>query len=113
MLLYGMSMLYGATGSSTWHRSIAAAAQGDKPRPAAVRRGVHGGGHRLQVRRCAFHMWVPDVYQGAPTAITLFIGSAPKLAAFGMAYRLLAKAAPATVDGHWREMLASWRCCRW
>ena len=36
-----------------------------------------------------FHMWLPDVYQGAPTAVTVFIGSAPKLAAFAMAYRLL------------------------
>jgi hypothetical protein len=51
-----------------------------------------------------FHMWLPDVYQGAPTAITLFIGSAPKLAAFGMAYRLLEW--PGALDGHWREMLA-------
>ena len=36
-----------------------------------------------------FHMWMPDVYEGAPTAMIVFVGSAPKLAAFGMAYRLL------------------------
>ena len=53
-----------------------------------------------------FHMWLPDVYQGAPTAITAFIGSAPKLAYFGMAYRLL-EAGVGPLDTDWRVML-SW-----
>src|SRR3546814_14594411 len=52
-----------------------------------------------------FHMWLPDVYQGAPTAVTLFIGSAPKLAAFAMAYRLLEGAA-GPLDAYWRDMVA-------
>jgi NADH-quinone oxidoreductase subunit N len=51
-----------------------------------------------------FHMWLPDVYEGAPTAITLFIGSAPKLAAFAMAYRLLESGA-GPVDSEWRVMM--------
>jgi NADH-quinone oxidoreductase subunit N len=51
-------------------------------------------------------MWVPDVYQGAPTAVTLFIGSAPKLAYFGMAYRLL-ESGVGPLDPEWRVML-SW-----
>ena len=51
-----------------------------------------------------FHMWVPDVYQGAPTPITLFIGSAPKLAAFAMAIRLLADGLGG-LAGEWRDML--------
>jgi NADH-quinone oxidoreductase subunit N len=52
-----------------------------------------------------FHMWLPDVYQGAPTAVTLFIGSAPKLAYFGMAYRLL-ESGVGPMDVEWRIMLA-------
>ncbi len=52
-----------------------------------------------------FHMWLPDVYQGSPTAVTLFIGSAPKIAAFGMAYRLL-ESGLAGMQPHWRDMLA-------
>jgi NADH-quinone oxidoreductase subunit N len=52
-----------------------------------------------------FHMWLPDVYHGAPTPITLFIGSAPKVAAFGMAYRLLEGAA-GPLDDQWRLLLA-------
>jgi NADH-quinone oxidoreductase subunit N len=52
-----------------------------------------------------FHMWLPDVYQGAPTVVTLFIGSAPKLAAFGMAYRLLESGAGPLWE-HWHIMLA-------
>ena len=52
-----------------------------------------------------FHMWLPDVYHGAPTPITLFIGSAPKLAYFGMAYRLLEVAA-GPLYAHWGLMLA-------
>ena len=52
-----------------------------------------------------FHMWVPDVYQGAPTPITLFIGSAPKLAAFAMAMRLL-EVGMGPLGDHWRPLLA-------
>jgi NADH-quinone oxidoreductase subunit N len=52
-----------------------------------------------------FHMWLPDVYQGAPTAVTLFIGSVPKLAYFGMAYRLL-ESGVGPMDLEWRVMLA-------
>ena len=50
-----------------------------------------------------FHMWVPDVYHGAPTPVTLFLGSAPKLAAFAMAMRLLVEA----LGG----LLADWQAC--
>jgi NADH-quinone oxidoreductase subunit N len=51
-----------------------------------------------------FHMWIPDVYHGAPTAVTLFIGSAPKIAAFAMAIRLLVNGMqPLLID--WQQML--------
>jgi NADH-quinone oxidoreductase subunit N len=52
-----------------------------------------------------FHMWLPDVYQGSPTAVTLFIASAPKIAAFGMAYRLL-EGALSSLASDWQPMLA-------
>jgi NADH-quinone oxidoreductase subunit N len=59
-----------------------------------------------------FHMWVPDVYHGAPTPVTLLIGSAPKLAAFAIAFRLLVEGLlPLAVD--WQQMLACWRWRRW
>ena len=53
-----------------------------------------------------FHMWLPDVYEGAPTAVTMFIGSAPKIAAFGMAYRLL-EGGLGGLEQHWSQMLAA------
>ena len=61
-----------------------------------------------------FHMWVPDVYQGAPTPVTVFIGSAPELAAFALAMRLLVEALGAPVLlAEWQTCSRSWRCCRW
>ncbi len=51
-----------------------------------------------------FHMWVPDVYHGAPTAVTLFLSSAPKLASFALAFRLLAEGLAGLQDG-WQDML--------
>jgi len=101
-LLYGMSMVYGATGSL----HIADITQ-------AIQSGVIShevlvvglvfivAGISFKLSAAPFHMWAPDVYQGAPTAITLFIGSAPKLAAFGFVMRLL-------VDGL-GEMVADWQ----
>jgi NADH-quinone oxidoreductase subunit N len=108
MLLYGMSMLYGATGTL----EITELAQlGEQGVPAqlvlvfALVFIVAGLGFKLGA--VPFHMWVPDVYQGAPTAVTLFIGSAPKFAAFAIVMRLLAQAlgAEMLVD-EWRHMLA-------
>jgi NADH-quinone oxidoreductase subunit N len=52
-----------------------------------------------------FHMWVPDVYHGAPTAVTLFLSSAPKLASFALAYRLLAEGLGGLHDPGWKDML--------
>ncbi len=98
MLLYGMSMLYGATGTL----EITQLAQAVLV--FALVFIVAGLGFKLGA--VPFHMWVPDVYQGAPTAVTLFIGSAPKFAAFAIVMRLLAQAlgAEALVD-EWQQML--------
>jgi NADH-quinone oxidoreductase subunit N len=90
LLLYGMSMIYGATGTL----EIGGVAQ-------AIYHGVANktvlvfglvflvSGLAFKLGVVPFHMWVPDVYHGAPTPITLLIGAAPKLAAFAMALRLL------------------------
>src|SRR5690606_41703995 len=89
ILLYGMSMVYGATGSlQLGEIHAAAAATGDRT---LLLFGVVFmlGGIAFKFGAAPFHMRLPDVYHGAPTAITLFIGSAPKVATFGMAYRLL------------------------
>ncbi|MGH8743713.1 MAG: NADH-quinone oxidoreductase subunit NuoN, partial [Burkholderiales bacterium] len=90
LLLYGMSMLYGATGSLEITQ-VAKAIQAGVPQKTVLVFGlvfvVAGLGFKLGV--VPFHMWVPDVYHGAPTAITLFIGSAPELASFAFAMRLL------------------------
>src|SRR6478672_9939546 len=105
MLLYGMSLVYGATGSidlATIQANAGLAAQ-----PAMLLTGVAFmvAGIAFKFGAAPFHMWLPDVYHGAPTPITLFIGSAPKLAAFGMAYRLLETGA-GPLDEQWRLLLA-------
>ena len=107
MLLYGMSMLYGATGSlgiAQIADAIAARGTRDVALVFALVFIVAGLGFKLGA--VPFHMWVPDVYHGAPTAVTLFIGSAPKLAAFAFIMRLLVQGmgADRLVD-EWQQML--------
>ena len=105
MLLYGMSMVYGATGSLDLGAIYAAA--GNTQDHTMLLFGVVFlvVGIAFKFGAAPFHMWLPDVYQGAPTIVTLFIGSAPKLAAFGMAYRLLESGAGPLWE-HWHIMLA-------
>jgi NADH-quinone oxidoreductase subunit N len=104
-LLYGMSMLYGATGSLDVNR-ISQVIQHGAPNKALLVFGLAFivAGLAFKLGAVPFHMWVPDVYQGAPTAMTMFIGSAPKLAAFAFVMRLLVEALqPLMVD--WSGML--------
>ena len=104
-LLYGMSMIYGATGSLDIAR-VVEVIQGGVTNHAVLVVGlvfiVAGISFKLSV--APFHMWVPDVYEGAPTAVALFIGSAPKFAAFGFIMRLLAEGLGGLV-GDWQDML--------
>ena len=105
LILYGMSMIYGATVSldlATIHASI-----GNVAHPNLIAFGLVFliAGIAFKFGAAPFHMWLPDVYQGAPTAITVFIGTAPKLAAFGMAWRLL-DGAMGPLSGQWTLMLA-------
>jgi NADH-quinone oxidoreductase subunit N len=105
LLLYGMSMIYGATGTLDLVRINAAVGQVEHPNLLAFGLVFLVAGIAFKLGAAPFHMWLPDVYQGAPTAVTVFIGSAPKLAAFGMAYRLL-EGGLGGLSQHWTLMLA-------
>jgi NADH-quinone oxidoreductase subunit N len=90
LLLYGMSMIYGATGT-LYIGDVARAIGANQPDRIILLFGlvfaVSGMAFKLGV--VPFHMWIPDVYQGAPVSVTLIIGSASKLAAFAMVVRML------------------------
>ena len=105
-LLYGMSLVYGATGGALDITRVTEAIQNGVANPAVLVVGlvfiVAGISFKLSV--VPFHMWVPDVYHGAPTAVVLFIGSAPKLAAFGFIMRLLVEGMGGMV-ADWQGML--------
>lgn len=105
-LLYGMSMIYGLTGTLSLDR---------------LATGLGGGGHALsagvilglvfvvvavafKLGAVPFHMWLPDVYQGAPTSVTLFIGTAPKIGYFALTFRLLAYGLEGATP-QWTQML--------
>jgi len=107
MLLYGMSMLYGAAGTlgiNELANVILAGQANPNVLVFALVFLVAGLGFKLGA--VPFHMWVPDVYHGAPTAITLFIGSAPKLAAFAFIMRLLVQGLGAErLVEEWQQML--------
>ncbi len=93
MLLYGMSMVYGATGSLDLARVAEVVAGGQGNRMILLFGLVFVvSGIAFKLGAVPYHMWVPDVYDGAPTAVTLLIGTAPKLAAFVFMLRLLAVA---------------------
>lgn len=104
-LLYGMSMVYGATGHLDLAEVAKVVAAGKAEKMALVFGIVFlVSGLAFKLGAVPFHMWVPDVYQGSPTAVTLILGGAPKLAAFAITLRLL-------VDGlhglaaDWQPML--------
>ena len=90
-LLYGLSMMYGATGTLDIPDVLDAHPQGHASTPQVLTFGLVFivAGLAFKLGLAPFHMWVPDVYQGAPTAVTLLISGAPKLAAFGITFRIL------------------------
>lgn len=105
MLLYGMSMLYGATGSLDLTAvGTAVAEQGIENKVLVFGLVFVLIGIGFKFGAVPFHMWVPDVYQGAPTPVVLFLGSAPKVAAFAMAVRLLVDGMSA-LQPDWQGML--------
>jgi NADH-quinone oxidoreductase subunit N len=105
-LLYGLSMLYGATGSLDIGQVFKAVNSGQIRHQVLVFGLVFVvAGLAFKLGVVPFHMWIPDVYQGAPTAVTLMIGGAPKLAAFAITIRLLVDGLlPLAID--WQQMLA-------
>ncbi len=104
-LLYGLSMMYGATGSLNINEVFKAIGTGQINKPVLILGTVFVvSGLGFKLGAVPFHMWVPDVYQGAPTAVTLLIGGAPKLAAFAITIRLLVEGMLGlAVD--WQQML--------
>ena len=104
-LLYGLSMMYGATGSLDINAVFKAISSGHVKHQVLVFGLVFVvAGLAFKLGVVPFHMWIPDVYQGAPTAVTLLIGGAPKLAAFAIAIRLLVEGMlPLAPD--WQQML--------
>jgi NADH-quinone oxidoreductase subunit N len=105
-LLYGLSMLYGATGSLDIGTVFKIINTGQVKHQVLVFGVVFiVSGLAFKLGAAPFHMWIPDVYQGAPTAVTIMIGSAPELAAFAIAIRLLVEGLlPLAID--WQQMLA-------
>lgn len=105
LLLYGISMVYGATGSLDFQSVTKAVVNGDVDQRVLVFGLVFMiVGIAFKFGAVPFHMWLPDIYHGAPSAVTLFLSSAPKIAAFAMAMRLLVDGLGG-LQGHWQDML--------
>jgi NADH-quinone oxidoreductase subunit N len=105
MLLYGMSMVYGMTGSLNIAEISAALLQGGNYHTVLILGLVFiVAGLAFKLGAVPFQMWVPDVYEGSPTAVTILISSVPKLAAFVFVIRLLVQALPSLIVD-WQQML--------
>jgi NADH-quinone oxidoreductase subunit N len=106
MLLYGLSMLYGATQTIELSAVAKAAASASLSQQMILSLGLVFVivGIAFKLGAVPFHMWVPDVYEGAPSSVTLFIASAPKIAGLALALRLLVDALP-SLHVQWHELL--------
>ena len=106
MLLYGMSLLYGVTGTLDIAEFRTNISQIGDPNQIVLVLGLVLVivGLAFKLGAVPFHMWIPDIYHGAPTAVTLFIGSAPKIAAFAMIMRLLVDGL-GSIHAQWQDIL--------
>ncbi len=105
MLLYGISLLYGLTGTIVLSElAVALAAPDAITVPILLALAFIIIGVAFKFGAVPFHMWLPDVYQGAPSAVALYIGSAPKIAAFALTWRVLAEGLGPLHPG-WQDML--------
>lgn len=109
LLLYGMSLLYGVTGTldiQIFAEALASKGAEENAQNLVLILGmvmvIAGMGFKLGA--VPFHMWVPDIYHGAPTAVTLYIGAAPKIAAFALIMRLLVEGLGG-LHGQWQDIL--------
>jgi NADH-quinone oxidoreductase subunit N len=103
-LLYGISILYGVTGSFLLDGVAASVGTGTPPIGLLFGLAFIVVGVAFKFGAVPFHMWLPDVYHGAPTPVTLFVGSAPKIASFALAMRVLAEGLGGVAEA-WQDML--------
>ncbi|HEY4134172.1 MAG TPA: NADH-quinone oxidoreductase subunit NuoN [Alphaproteobacteria bacterium] len=101
MLLYGASLVYGFAGTTAFAGLAKAFAAGEPPVGVVIGLAFMVAGLAFKVSAVPFHMWTPDVYEGAPTSVTAFFATAPKVAAMGLLVRVLA--------GPFLEMAAQWQ----
>jgi NADH-quinone oxidoreductase subunit N len=106
MLLYGASLIYGFTGTTSFSGIAAAALGGGGPGNLGLVLGLVFllVGLAFKISAVPFHMWVPDVYEGAPTPITAFFAAAPKVAAFALLTRVLATSFPGMLP-QWQQIV--------
>jgi NADH-quinone oxidoreductase subunit N len=105
LLLYGASLVYGFTGSTQFSAIAALIKDGGAGAGLLIGLVFLISGVAFKVSAAPFHMWTPDVYEGAPTPVTAFFAAAPKLAAMAMFARMLSTAFPALIDD-WRPIIA-------
>ena len=104
MLLYGASLIYGFTGATDF-ANIAAAVQPSEQNLDLIFGLVFlMAGFAFKISAVPFHMWTPDVYQGAPTPVTAFFAAAPKLAAMALTVRVLVTAFPSATE-EWQQIV--------
>ena len=104
ILLYGISLVYGFTGSTGFAQIAAALAGGERPLGVLFGLTFVLAGLAFKVSAVPFHMWTPDVYEGAPTPVATFFATAPKVAAIGLLVRVSVDAFGG-VSGDWRQIV--------
>ena len=104
LLLYGISLIYGATGTLQLQQVLAASQETTNPWLLKLGLVFIVAGIVFKLGGVPFHMWVPDVYQGAPTAVAALVGTAPKIAATVFAFRILVYGLLTQWES-WRELL--------